>query len=112
LQGALIRNARYVAGISMHTQKMTLYAATELFEKQAYMPHGPALREAMRGTSDPTYLVYTLGKLEILKLRVDYQKEKGGRFNLEEFHTRFVQQGYPPVRLIREALLGSAGSVL
>jgi uncharacterized protein (DUF885 family) len=112
LQGALIRDARYVAGISMHTQKMTLDQATELFEKQAYMPHGPALREAMRGTSDPTYLVYTLGKLEILKLRVDYQKEKGGRFNLEEFHTRFVQQGYPPVRLIREALLGSAGSVL
>lgn len=112
LQGALIRDARYVAGISMHTQKMTLEQATELFEKQAYMPHGPALREAMRGTSDPTYLVYTLGKLEILKLREDYQKNKGNQFSLEDFHTRFVQQGYPPIRLIRESLLGSAGQVL
>jgi uncharacterized protein (DUF885 family) len=112
LQGALIRDARYIAGISMHTQKMTLEQATDLFEKQAYMPHGPALREAMRGTSDPTYLVYTLGKLEILKLRGDYQKEKGNKFSLEDFHTRFVQQGYPPIRLIRESLLGSAGAVL
>jgi len=112
LQGALIRDARYIAGISMHTQKMTLEQATELFEKQAHMPHGPALREAMRGTSDPTYLVYTLGKLEILKLRRDYQKQKGNQFSLEDFHTRFVQQGYPPIRLIREALLGRPGVVL
>ena len=112
LQGALIRDARYIAGISMHTQKMTLEQATDLFEKQAYMPHGPALREAMRGTSDPTYLVYTLGKLEIVKLRADYEKQKGQNFRLEDFHTRFLQQGYPPVRLIREALLGSASDVL
>lgn len=112
LQQALLRDVRYIAGISMHTQGMTLDQATELFEKQAYMPHGPALREAMRGTSDPTYLVYTLGKLEILKLREDYRKKQGAGFKLEDFHTRFLQQGFPPVRLIRESLLGTAGDVL
>jgi len=112
LQQALVRDVRYIAGISMHTQGMTLEQATEMFEKQAYMPHAPALREAMRGTSDPTYLVYTLGKLEILKLRDDYKKKQGAAFKLEEFHTRFLQQGYPPIRLIREALLGEAGEVL
>jgi uncharacterized protein (DUF885 family) len=112
LQQALVRDVRYIAGISMHTRGMTLEQATDMFEKQAYMPHGPAVREAMRGTSDPTYLVYTLGKLEILKLRDDYKRAQGADFNLEEFHTRFVQQGYPPVRLIREALLGKAGEVL
>jgi uncharacterized protein (DUF885 family) len=112
LQQALLRDVRYIAGISMHTRGMTLDEATDMFEKQAYMPHAPALREAMRGTSDPTYLVYTLGKLEILKLRQDYKQAKGPDFRLEEFHTRFVQQGYPPVRLIREALLGKAGDVL
>ena len=112
LQGALVRDARYIAGISMHTQKMTMDQATELFEKQAYMPHGPALREAMRGTSDPTYLVYTLGKLEILKLRDDYKRHQGDKFRLEEFHTLFLEQGYPAIRLIRETLLGDAGPVL
>lgn len=112
LQQALIRDARYIAGISMHTHKMTLEQATDMFEKQAYMPHGPALREAMRGTSDPTYLVYTLGKLEIMKLRDDYRQKQGAKFNLEQFHTEFLRQGFPPIRLIRETLLGNPGPVL
>jgi uncharacterized protein (DUF885 family) len=56
--------------------------------------------------------VYTLGKLEILKLRADYQQQMGPAFNLRQFHDSFLQQGYPPIRLIRQALLGDTGPVL
>ena len=76
------------------------------------MPRGPAEREAKRGTSDSTYLVYTLGKLEIMKLRDDLKKVKGTNFKLEQFHEEFLRQGYPPVKLIRRVLLGNDGPVL
>ena len=77
LQDALLRDARYIAGIRVHTGKMTLEQATEFFVKKATRPATVAEREAKRGTSDPTYLVYTLGKLEILKLRADYKQKVG-----------------------------------
>ena len=69
-------------------------------------------KEAKRGTSYPTYLVYTLGKLEILKLREDYKKMKGDRYTLQGFHDAFLQQGYPPIKLVRRALLGNDSPVL
>jgi len=112
LQQAMIRDARYIVGISMHTGKMTLEQGMDFFVKEAHMPRAPAEREAKRGTADPTYLVYTLGKLEILKLRDDVRKAKGSSFNLEQFHDDFLRQGYPPVRLIRRVMLGSDGEVL
>ncbi|MBV9609024.1 MAG: DUF885 domain-containing protein [Acidobacteria bacterium] len=112
LQQAMIRDARYIVGISMHTGKMTLEQGMDFFVNEAHMPRGPAEREAKRGTSDPTYLVYTLGKLEILKLRDDVRKAKGTSFNLEQFHDEFLKQGYPPIRLIRREMLGSDGQVL
>jgi uncharacterized protein (DUF885 family) len=112
LQQAMIRDARYIVGISMHTGKMTLEQGTDFFVNEGHMPRGPAEREAKRGTADPTYLVYTLGKLEILKLRDDVRKAKGKSFNLEQFHDDFLKQGYPPIRLIRRAMLGEDGSVL
>ena len=68
--------------------------------------------ETKRGTSDPTYLVYTLGKLEIMKLREDYQAEKGANFNLQEFHDAFLKQGFPPIKLIRQTMLGNDSPVL
>jgi uncharacterized protein (DUF885 family) len=71
-----------------------------------------AEKEAKRGTSDPTYLVYTLGKLEILKLREDYKKLKGSQYNLREFHDAFLRQGYPPIKIVRRALLGNDSPVL
>ena len=112
LQDALLRDARYIAGIQMHTGKMTLDEATQFFVKEGYQTQTVAEREAKRGTSDPTYLVYTLGKLEILKLRADYKQKMGDKFSLEQFHNEFLQQGFPPVKIIREKMLGNESPVL
>src|SRR5579871_1416932 len=112
LQDALLRNARYIAGIRMHTGKMTVEQAVEFFVKEGYQVRPVAEKEAKRGTSDPTYLVYTLGKLEILKLREDYNKMKGGKSTLQEFHDAFMAQGYPPIKIVRRALLGNDSPVL
>jgi uncharacterized protein (DUF885 family) len=112
LQDALLRNARYVAGIQMHTGKMTVEQAVEFFVKEGYQVRPVAEKEAKRGTSDPTYLVYTLGKLQILKLREDYRRMKGGKFSLQEFHDAFMAQGYPPIKIVRRALLGNDSPVL
>jgi uncharacterized protein (DUF885 family) len=112
LQDALLRNARFIAGIRMHTGKMTVEEAVEFFVKEGYQVRPVAEKEAKRGTSDPTYLVYTLGKLEILKLREDYKAMKGGKYTLQGFHDAFLQQGFPPVKLVRRALLGNDSPVL
>ena len=112
LQDALLRNARYIVGIQMHTGKMTVEQATEFFVKEGYQVRPVAEKEAKRGTSDPTYLVYTLGKLEILKLREDYKKMKGAQYSLQAFHDAFMAQGYPPVKIVRRALLGNDSPVL
>jgi uncharacterized protein (DUF885 family) len=106
IQEALLRDARYIVGIQMHTGKMTFDQAVEFFVNEGHQTRAVAEREAKRGTADPTYLVYTLGKLEILKLREDYRKAKGAQFSLEEFHNRFLQQGYPPIPIVRRELLG------
>ena len=112
LHAALMRLCRYIVGLRMHTRGMTLEEGVAFFEKEGYMEHVNAEREAMRGTADPTYLVYTLGKLQILKLREDYRKKVGDRFNLQEFHERFLGFGYPPVKLIREEILGDDSPTL
>jgi hypothetical protein len=106
LHDALLRVCRYIVGIRMHTQKMSLSEAVAFFEKEGYQEHANAEREAKRGTMDPTYLVYTLGKLQILQLREDYKKAKGDQFSLKEFHNNFLAQGCPPLKLVRQALLG------
>jgi uncharacterized protein (DUF885 family) len=112
LQDALLRNARYIAGIQMHTGKMTLDQAIDFFGKEGYQTRPIAEKEAKRGTSDPTYLVYTLGKLELLKLRQDYQKLKGAQFRLQDFHDAFMKQGTAPIKIVRRALLGNNSPVL
>ncbi len=112
LQDALLRNARFIAGIEMHTGKRTFDQSVEFFEKEGYQPHEVAVKETKRGTSDPTYLYYTLGKLQILKLREDYRKMKGAQFSLQEFHDNFLKQGYPPIKVVRHALLGNDSPTL
>jgi uncharacterized protein (DUF885 family) len=112
LQDALLRNARYIAGIQMHTGKMTLAQAMDFFVNEGYQTRPIAEKEAKRGTSDPTYLVYTLGKLEILKLREDYKKMKGAQYSLGEFHDAFMKQGAAPIKIVRRALLGNDSPVL
>jgi uncharacterized protein (DUF885 family) len=112
LQDALLRDARYIVGIEMHTGKRTFDQGIEFFEKEGYQTHETALRETKRGTSDPTYLYYTLGKLQILKLREDYRKKMGAAFSLEEFHNSFMKQGFPPIKIVRKALLGDDSPTL
>ena len=112
LQDALLRNARYIVGIQMHTGKMTFEQAVEFFVTEGYQVRANAERETKRGTSDPTYLVYTLGKLEILKLREDYRKLRGSQFKLGRFHDEFLQQGFPPIKIVRHAMLGNDSPVL
>jgi uncharacterized protein (DUF885 family) len=112
LEEALLRDARFIVGIEMHTGKMTLPQGTAFFIKEAYQPPPVAEEEAERGTSDPTYLVYTLGKLQILKLREDYKEQKGAAFNLQEFHDKFMLQGGVPLKIIRKAMLGNDSPTL
>ena len=112
LQDALLRNARFIVGIQMHTGKMSFDEGVAFFEKEGYQSHMNGLRETKRGTSDPTYLYYTLGKLEILKLRDDYKKKVGAGFSLENFHNELLKQGFPPIKLLRQVMLGDNSPVL
>ncbi len=112
LQDALLRNARYIVGIEMHTGQMTFDQAVEFFVKEGMQTRSTAEIESKRGTSNPTYLYYTLGKLEILKLREDYKKMRGASYSLREFHDTFLKQGFPPVRIVRREMLGNDSPVL
>ncbi|MGI9075633.1 MAG: DUF885 domain-containing protein [Bryobacteraceae bacterium] len=112
LLDALLRNCRYIVGIEMHTGKMTYEQGIQFFMREGYMSRAYAERETKRGTSDPTYLVYTLGKLQILRLRGDYQKKMGASFSLEQFHDDFMRQGGVPIKLIRKAMLGDNSPTL
>ena len=106
---ALVRNCRYMCSLWMHTEGMTLDDATRFFMENAYMAELPARREVLRGTFDPGYLNYTLGKLMILKLREDYRKEQGGDYSLKRFHDQLLSHGGPALPLLRPALLENPG---
>jgi uncharacterized protein (DUF885 family) len=112
LQDALLRDARFVVGIKMHTGKMSFEQAKEFFVKEGYQSAKISEIESKRGTSDPTYLYYTLGKLQILKLREDYKKRVGAAFVLGKFHDEFMGQGEPPIAIVRRAMLGDLSPVL
>jgi uncharacterized protein (DUF885 family) len=112
LQDALLRNARFIVGIQMHTGKMSFDEAVAFFQKEGYQSKETAAVETKRGAGDPTYLYYTLGKLEIMKLREDMKKKQGAAFSLEEFHNNFLKQGFPPIKIVREALMGDDSPTL
>jgi uncharacterized protein (DUF885 family) len=107
LREAIWRNARFVAGVKMHTQGMTVAQAERLFRTQAFLDPASARAEAKRGTQDATYGYYTLGKMEILKLRADYRKKLGSAFTLARFHHDLLQYGDPALPLLRPLLLGA-----
>ncbi len=106
LLNALLRNARYLSAIGMHTGKMTVEDSEKLFREQGFQDAGTARQQAARGTFDPAYLNYTLGKLMIMKLREDWTASRGGRAAWKEFHDKFLTYGGPPVPLVRAAMLG------
>ncbi len=107
LREAIWRNARYVVGVKMHTQGMTVPQAVAFFEQRAFLDPSSARAEAKRGTQDATYGYYTLGKLEILKLRADYEKKMGSAYTLARFHHDLLQYGDPALPLLRPLLLGA-----
>ena len=102
---ALLRLCRLCVSIKMHTQNMSVEEATKFFQDNCYYEEKPARTEAMRGTFDPGYLNYTLGKLQILKLRDDYKAQQGDAFSLQKFHNELLNHGMPPIRLLREIML-------
>jgi len=89
-----MRNARFIVGIEMHTGKMSYDEAVAFFQMEGYQSKESAIIETKRGSSDPTYLYYTLGKLEIMKLREDMKKKQGAAFSLEKFHDDFLRQDF------------------
>jgi uncharacterized protein (DUF885 family) len=115
LRRALQRHARWHAGLSMHAFGETVEGAAKRYAEIAYFEAFPALREVQRGTFNPTYLYYALGRMQILKLREDYKRyleARGQTFSLREFHDRFLRLGLP-VSLARQALMpGDTGPSL
>jgi uncharacterized protein DUF885 len=109
---ALMRDGRFLSAIGLHTQGMTVADSQKLFVEQAFQDVGTARQQAARGTLDPMYLNYTLGKLMILKLRADVRAKLGGAFNLRAFHDQLLSYGDAPLPLIRRAMLGSADALL
>ena len=113
LGDALLRLGRFVVGIREHTGGMTVDEATRFFMDNAYMGETPSRIEAERGTFDPTYLVYSVGKLAILKLREDYRRYRGKEFSLEEFHDLLLADGNAPLWVHRQLLMpGDKGRLI
>ena len=102
LSDALLRNCRFVASIGLHTEGMTLEQAAKRFEDDCFQDSATAREQAVRGTFDPGYFAYTVGKLQILELREELKKELGDAFELRKFHDALLGFGAPPVALIRE----------
>jgi uncharacterized protein (DUF885 family) len=96
-----------LSAIGLHTKGMTVAQSERLFREQAYQDPGNARQQAARGTYDPAYLNYTLGKLMIRRLREDWTSKRGGREAWHDFHDQFLSYGGPPIPLVRRAMVGA-----
>lgn len=110
LDESLLRLCRLCVSIKTHTEGMTLADATKFLQDNCYYDYKPAYQEALRGTFDPGYLSYTLGKLQILKLREAYKAQEGANFSLQKFHDQLLDNGMPPVEMLREMMLKDQSS--
>jgi uncharacterized protein (DUF885 family) len=108
LSNALLRNVRFLSAIGLHTGGMTVAESEKMFREQGLQDPGNARQQAARGTYDPAYLNYTLGKLMIMQLREDWTKDHGGRAGWKAFHDQFLSYGGPPIPLVRAQMLGGA----
>jgi uncharacterized protein (DUF885 family) len=106
LAESLVRLARVVVGIRLHCEDMSVEQGMRFFRDEAFLEEATARREAERGTFDPTYIVYSVGKLMMLKLRRDYRERQEGKFNLRAFHAALLAQGSAPFWAHRRLLLG------
>jgi len=107
LQEALLRNVRFVSAIGLHTKGMTVEESKKMFVEQGLQDEGNAEQQANRGTFDPAYLNYTMGKLMIKRLREDWTASRGGRSAWKQFHDAFLTYGGPPIPLVRKAMMGA-----
>jgi len=113
LAEALVRLARFVVCIRIHCEDMSVEQGMRFFRDEAFLEEGSARREAERGTFDPTYLVYSVGKLMMLKLRHDYKEQQGSKYSLRGFHDAVLGKGCAPFSAMRQLLLNDAdGAVL
>jgi len=112
LAESLIRLARFLVCIKLHAEDMSVEQGVRLFREEAFMEEASARREAERGTFDPTYLVYSVGKLALLKLRQDVKQQQGKSFSLRSFHDTLLSQGTAPFWLHRQLMLGDDGDVI
>ncbi len=106
LQEALLRNVRFISAIGLHTKGMTVEESKKMFIEQGFQDEANAEQQANRGTFDPAYLNYTMGKLMIRKLREDWTASRGGKTAWKQFHDAFVSYGGPPIPLVRKAMMG------
>lgn len=106
LQEALLRNVRFISAIGLHTKGMTVAESKKMFIEEGLQDEGNAEQQANRGTFDPAYLNYTMGKLMIKKLREDWCATRGGRNAWKEFHDTFLSYGGPPIPMVRKAMMG------
>jgi hypothetical protein len=112
LTNALLRDVRYLSALGLHTGGMTVEESERMFIEKGLQDPGNARQQAYRGTFDPGYLNYTMGKLMILKLREDWTAGRGGRKAWKAFHDEFLSYGGPPIPMVRDAMLGGAGGSL
>lgn len=105
------RNARYLSAIGLHAGGMTVAQAEKMFQEQAYADIGTARQQAARGTYDPAYLNYTMGKLMIRRLRTDWTAIRGGRTAWRMFHDEFLSHGGPPIPMLRQQMTGAGGTL-
>jgi uncharacterized protein (DUF885 family) len=110
LAEALIRLVRVIVGIKLHTEDLSVEQGVRLFRDEAFLEEAAARREAERGTFDATYLVYSIGKLMLLKLRQDYKQQQGKAFSLRTFHDTLLGNGTAPFWLHRQLMLGASDS--
>ena len=102
---ALLRLCRFCTSLKIHCEGMSVDEATKFFMNNWHHDEYSSSLEAIRGTYDPRYLFYTLGKLEVLKLKEDYKIQEGANFSLQKFHDQLLENGMPPIPLLRERLL-------
>jgi uncharacterized protein (DUF885 family) len=106
LSNALLRDCRFLSAIGMHSGRMTMEQSRQLFLSECYQDEGNARQQSARGTYDPAYLNYTMGKLMIRKLRDDWTQSRGDRRAWKGFHDKFLSYGGPPIPLVRQQMMG------
>ena len=112
LSESLLRLARTIVGIRLHTEDLSVEQGVRVFQEESFLEEGRARREAERGTFDASYVLYSIGKQILNKLRADYESMNAAKFSVGSFHNQFLSQGVLPFWLHRELMLGDTGTLI